>query len=545
MIDKKTQIEEILRCGNDPIHFINMWTKIQHPTRGLIPFKTFDFQNDCVNKFESHKFNIIVKARQLGLSTITAAYALWLALFRRDKNILVIATKLKTAQGFLKKVKIIFNNLPKWLSLTKLSALNKTELEFDNGSRIEAIPTGENAARGEALSLLIIDEAAFIHDLDDLWAGLFPTVSEGGKVIMISTPNGVGGFYYKQWIESEAKLNEFNPTRLMWDVHPHRDSNWFAKITRNMSQKKIAQEYLCEFLTSGETFVQAEDISYIRDQLCDPILREGPNEGVWVWRNPEPGRRYVISADVARGDSNDYSTFHIIDSDTCEVVAEFMGLYPPDQLANLMIFYGKRYNNALLCPENNSFGHMTAMTLRESGYENLFYEKERIDIYSKVKEKNLLPGFSTQAKSRLQILNKMEEMIRNRVIVIHSKRFYDEVCSFAWSNGKAQAIKGTHDDLIMSLSIGVWIMDVVVSKTYDASDSSRAALFAIGTERRTANLVESVTAAASPLVNPSVRFGSRMYQMSTLGSDVVDDNLHRGDKKDNKNDKRNEFDWLF
>lgn len=558
MISRQRQIDEIIKCGKDPIYFMNEWCKIQHSTKGLIKFKTFEFQNDCVKNFEEKNYNIVVKARQLGLSTVTAAYALWMALFRKDKNILVLATKLKTAQGFLKKVKTILSHLPKWLMLTSIEAINKTEVEFDNGSQIAAIATGEDAARGEALSLLIIDEAALIRDLDDLWAGLFPTVSDGGKVIMISTPFGVGGFYHRTWVEAEAGLNEFNPIKLMWDVHPDRDETWFAKITRNMSAKKVAQEYLCNFLTSGDTFIQSDDIDYIRSMISNPISKEGPEGCVWVWRKVEPGEKYVISADVARGDATDFSGFHVINSSTCEVVCEYKGLIPPDDLASLMVRYGDIYNKALLCPENNSFGYSTAMQLQELEYTNLYYEKSKVDMYSKAAiKRGIVPGFTTQAKSRLQILNKLEELIRNKILKIHSQRFYDEICSFSWSGGKAQAIKGAHDDLIMSLSIGVWIMDVVIPSTINSSASTVAALSNMSVSSRKVEQIYPDMSQGAPLVSSHVRYVSDMFENSKKIDEmsILDHSKRRSGSeekgKGNKDDKeprrriRGEFDWLF
>jgi len=543
MISKQRQIDELLRCGKDPLYFINAWAKIQHPTKGLISFKTFDFQGDCVRAFEKFDYNIVVKARQLGLSTVTAAYALWMALFRKDKNILVLATKLKTAQGFLKKVKTILSNLPSWLRLTNVEAINKTEVEFDNGSIITAIATGEDAARGEALSLLIVDEAAIIRDLDELWAGLFPTVSEGGKVIMISTPFGVGGFYHKTWIEAAAGLNEFNPIKLPWELHPDRDNIWFAKITRNMTTKKVSQEYLCNFLTSGETFINNDDIDYIRDSISTPIIKEGPLECVWIWRPPEQDSKYVMSADVARGDANDFSTFHIINASTCEVVCEFKGLIPPDKFALLMMSYGKKYNTAMLCPENNSFGYLTAIELQNAEYTNLYYEKTRTDIYSKSK-KGAIPGFSTQAKSRLQILSKFEEMIRNKVVKIHSERFYDEVCTFSWIGGKAQAMKGSHDDLIMSLAIGLWIMDVVIPETNDAQELSKAVLTSISADRGTYEKIQNALAGATPLVNPSVQSKNLMFSNSQRPS-LIEDGRRPIKNSDGTIKQRTEYDWLL
>ena len=315
LTQKQRQIREIIKCGKNPSYFFNKYVKIQHPVRGAIPFKTFDFQDDCVEAFEEHRFNIVLKSRQLGLSTISAAYSAWLAIFHKDKNILIIATKLAVAQNFIRKVKFVIQSMPKWLLIPQIVNNNKQALEFSNGSTIKAIPTSEDAGRSEALTLLIVDEAAFVRNFDTLWTGLYPTLSTGGRAIVLSTPNGVGGQYYDLWKQAEDGENVFNPIKLAWDVHPERDDAWFEEETKNMSKKQIAQELLCDFQASGDTFLQVEDIEYIRGWIRDPIEKWGPDMGVWVWDYPLSEKKYVISADVARGDGNDYSTFHVIDTE--------------------------------------------------------------------------------------------------------------------------------------------------------------------------------------------------------------------------------------
>ena len=202
-MQRPQQIQEIIRCGKDPVYFINTYVKIQHPTKGLVEFKTFTFQDQCLKDFESFVHNIVLKSRQLGLSTLVAAYAVWLSIFYKDKSILVIATKLPTAQNFIKKVKVAIQYLPPWLMMPRIISENKSEVKFDNGSSVTAIPTSDDAGRSEALSLLIVDEAAFIRDFEEIWSGVYPTLATGGKSIVISTPNGVGGQYHKLWVEAE------------------------------------------------------------------------------------------------------------------------------------------------------------------------------------------------------------------------------------------------------------------------------------------------------------------------------------------------------
>lgn len=462
MAVNRHQLQEIIRCGKEPLYFFNAYCKIQHPRRGLIPFNTYPFQDDIVADFIEHRLNVILKARQLGLSTLAAAYCIWLALFHKDQNLLIIATKQKVAQNIIRKIKVILNNLPKWLILPRIETSTKQTLEFSNGSRIEAVPTSDDAGRSEGVSLLIIDEAAWIKNFDDLWTGLWPTLSTGGRAIILSTPKGVGGQYHKIYTEAEAGLNEFNPIKILWDVHPERDDKWFESETRNFSKRKIAQEYLCDFLASGETLLDADDIEWIGSQVKPPKNKFGPDRNGWEWEIPLSSHSYVISADVARGDGKDYSTFHVFDMTAGEVVAEYKGKLRPDQLADLMEKTGKRYNNALAVPESNTYGYHVCCKLKDSGYPKLYYHNDKKSTYlgDYVPPQDISKaGFPTTPKTRPIILAKMEEMIRNKEIRIYSSRFYNELKQFVWDNGKAQAQKGANDDLIISFAIGSWFYD--------------------------------------------------------------------------------------
>tara|TARA_B100000212_G_scaffold266227_1_gene205729 strand:- start:146 stop:1726 length:1581 start_codon:yes stop_codon:yes gene_type:complete len=483
---KQRQIKEIVKCGRDATYFFNRYVKIQHPIQGAIPFKTYGFQDDCVDAFNDHRFNIILKSRQLGLSTITAAYSAWLAIFHKDKNILVIATKLAVAQNFIRKVKFVITSMPKWLLLPEIVNNNKQAIEFSNGSTIKAIPTSEDAGRSEALTLLIVDEAAFVRNFDMLWTGLYPTLSTGGRAIVLSTPNGVGGQYYELWKQAEDGENIFNPIKLPWDVHPDRGEKWFEEETKNMSKKQIAQELMCDFQASGDTFLQVEDIEYLRNWIRDPVDRWGPDMGVWVWDYPLSEKKYIISADVARGDGADYSTFYVIDTEASSVAAEYRGKLPPDKFAQVLAEAGRRYNDALICPENNSYGYAVIMKLTEMEYRNLYFanEKDRYSYMYGTKDIGKI-GFQTNVKTRSQILTKLEEVLRTKNLMIKSSRLYSELKTFVWKNGKAQAQKGQNDDLIMALAIGVWLYDTTPHLSKTGTDLNKSMLAAFGTSNTT------------------------------------------------------------
>ena len=244
-LSKKEQVREILKCGKNPAYFLKSYARISHPIDGLILFNTFDYQDLLLGDFNDYRFNVINKGRQLGISTLTAGYIVWMMLFHRDKAVLVMATKFATAGNLVNKVKKIMKNLPDWIRIASIDIDNRTSFILSNGSSIKAASTSGDAGRSEALSLLVLDEAAHIEGLEDLWTGLYPTLSTGGRCIALSTPNGVGNWFHKTCVGAESGENNFNLTTLMWDVHPERDEEWFKKETKNMSKRQIAQELEC------------------------------------------------------------------------------------------------------------------------------------------------------------------------------------------------------------------------------------------------------------------------------------------------------------
>jgi hypothetical protein len=465
-LSKKEVMKEIVKCGKDPVYFINNYAKITHPQRGLIPFHLYDFQEDLVKDFTDYRFNVILKARQLGISTISAAYIVWMMLFHREKNVLVIATKFNTAANLVKKVKNILKNLPEFIRIAKVSIDNRTSFELSNGSQIKASSTSGDAGRSEALSLLVIDEAAHVEGLDELWMGLYPTLSTGGRCIALSTPNGVGNWFHKIYIEAEQKVNDFHATKLPWSRHPDRDKVWFDKETKNMSRREIAQELECNFNMSGETVFHSEDLEYINDLIRDPKYRTGFDRNFWIWEEFIPTSEYLISADVARGDGQDFSVFHVVKIDTMKVIAEYQGKVAPDVFSDILFSAGREYGNCMMVVENNSVGFAVLDKLKERGYPNLYYSIKSTHQFVEQTQaehmSNAIAGFTTSTKTRPLIIAKMEEFIRNKLIKVYSSRLFNEMKTFVWNNGKPEAMRGYNDDLIMACSIGCWVRDTAL-----------------------------------------------------------------------------------
>lgn len=939
-LTKAQMKEEIRKCGRDPVYFIKNYCQIQHPQKGLIPFHIYDFQEDLLKDFNDYKFNIILKARQLGISTITAAYVVWMMLFRREKNVLVVATKFSTAANLVKKVKKMFKHVPAWLRIADIEINNETAFTLTNGSQIKASSTSSDAGRSEALSLLVIDEAAHVDGLDEMWMAIGPTLALGGRCIALScvtkdtfvftdkgiktiddfipnegkvgdyqieeysvlgkgkvrdgnlfhnngkvktrkiftanaylegsenhklwafkdgkydwykledlsetdfvsvqygndiwgnnddvsdfkpeitpnhkniftpdkispdiayvlgmyiaegsvyesknhlgatiggmttftcgddlteileniglsvsksdnfhhccssktfveflkylgfnvdarapekiipsrllemsrenirallqgifdgdgfsrkdrgevgiglsslrlieqirvilnnfgilseyseyitpstekvkvsslqyrlnlskrdskkfyeeigfrferkqinenvlkksnlvradskdiipgflnhmknmfefypkgtwtlnkesglningilnqrktyktqnisrqnalkmfevtrkhlpdwyieelekilspslkwvqiskieegeaetfdfslpndeedfwdhsvvynsilghqTPNGVGNWFHKNYVDAVDKKNDFHPVELMWNVHPDRDQEWFEEQKRKYSPRELAQEFECNFNMSGDTVIDPKIIQKLKKKAREPEFRTGWDRNYWIWENPLPGHSYLISADVARGDGADYSTFHVLKLETLELVAEYQGKPKPEDFAKMLYNVGMEYGKAMVVPENNTYGFSVCQKLVEMEYPNLYYSLKSSHEYVSQNEvqykSGTIPGFSTTPKTRPIIVAKLEEFFRNNLITTYSTRLIHELERFVWSDtGKPEAMKGSNDDLIMALAIACWVRDTALHKSARDVAYSKAMLGAI------------------------------------------------------------------
>jgi len=489
-LTKKEVMAQIVRCGKDPSYFCNNYAKISHPMRGLIPFDLYDFQSMALNDFKDHRFNVILKARQLGISTTVAAYVCWLMLFHRDKNVLVVATKLGTATNLVKKIKAIHKNLPAWLKIAEISIDNRQSFELANGSQVKASSTSGDAGRSEALSLLVVDEAAFVEGMEELWAGLYPTLSTGGRCIALSTPNGVGNWFHKTYTEAEEQKNDFYTIKLPWNVHPERDKEWFDKETRNMSRREIAQELECNFNASGETVVHGDDLKFILENVKSPTHKTGFDRNYWIWKEPLPGHEYVLIADVARGDGSDFSVGHVFDIETMEQVAEYQGKITPDMFAPLLHSMGHEYNEALLIIENNSLGIGVLSRIQDLDYKNLYYSvKSTHEYVDQVTAQSVssVAGFTMSMKTRPLVIAKFEEFVRNKLITINSMRLANEIKTFVWHNGRPQAMRSYNDDLVIAASIGCWVRGTALTANQREAQYKKAMLTSISVSNTTLN----------------------------------------------------------
>ena len=487
--------QEYIKCATDPVHFFRKYCYITHPVKGRVLFHLYPFQETTLTDFRAHRFSIVNKSRQLGISTLVAGYALWTMLFNKDKTVLCIATKQETAKGMVEKVQFMYNNLPSWLrGNQKPISDNKLSLKLANNSQIVATSAASDAGRSYAVSLLLIDEAAFIEGIDKIYTSIKPTIATGGGIIALSSPNGIGNWFHKMYTEAQIGKNDFWPIELKWDLHPDRvapiDAGWEERERANMSPREFAQEYDCDFLGSGNSVVEADILSfYEQTYIQDPVERRFLGGDYWLWQYPNYSKSYIISADVARGDGSDYSAFHVIDVETCEQVAEYKSQIGTREFGNMLVSVAAEWNNALLVPENSNIGWDVINTIIEKEYPNLYYSARingdmNVDKWlSKIESEQKIPGFTTSVKTRPLVISKMESYIRDRHFIFHSKRLLEELRVFIWQNGKAQAQNGYNDDLVMAAGIGLFARDTGLKFHQQGMDATRAAINGMSSTR--------------------------------------------------------------
>jgi len=447
--DLKVEIE---KCRSDAAYFIKNYVYITHPVRGRVKFDLYRFQERIVNEFGSHRFNLMRKFRQAGATTICAAYALWYIIFHEDKNVMVVSIGDRESRDFLDRAVSMYDDLPNWLQPKEIER-NKHVIKLSTGSKIKSQPAG--AGRGEAVSLLIVDEAAFIEKMTEFWMAIYPTISTGGSAFILSTVNGMANLYYELYHDAELGKNNFNVINIHWREHPEYTEEWSEETRSNVGERAWLQEYEGEFLGTGETFIDGGTLQQVKAQTSETYYSKYYNM-MRVWEDPHPYHTYLIAADSSFGRDRDYSAFHIINLYNGEQVAEFysnrIGL---NEFAKILAQEGLRYNTAFVCPERNGLG----LALIEQLFEVHEYENMWTDPKGEM-------GYLVNNKNRDQILNTLQENLKTSKIKVNSERTFKELTTFIISKtGKIQAEDGFNDDLVMSMAIGANLMGDIVSKS--------------------------------------------------------------------------------
>ena len=444
------------------------YVHVTHPVRGLVPFRLYPFQEKIVGELQKNRFNILRKFRQAGCTTIASAYALWLAIFQKHQAIVILSKGDTEATEVLDRIKVMYEELPQFLQ-PGISEDNKHTLKLKNRSIIKSRPSGKQSGRSLAGSFLIIDEAAFIESIDTIWAAVYPIISTGGRAFILSTVNGVGNWFFETYMKAVEEANSFTAIDIKWKTHPEYfrnegyeflyeeminrtpslDVDEWEKITKaNMPRKQWLQEYECEFLGTGDTFVDGIILSHLAENVSSDYYIKYNNR-MRVWKDPEPYYEYIIGVDTALGRDRDYSAFQVVNLYNGEVVAEFYSNKTSvDEFSSILNKEGIYYNLANMVVERNTIGnHVVDLLYNKLEYENLWHDEKG------------LPGFQVTVKNRDVILSELEEAIRTNVLKINSERTLNELNTFVITDaGKITADRGRHDDLIMSLSLANHIM---------------------------------------------------------------------------------------
>jgi hypothetical protein len=510
---------EYVRCLKSTPYALKTYLQTYDNTvQKYVPLELFQDQVQLINDYDTYEENIALKYRQAGVSTATAGWASKIVAFakkEKPEKILIIANKLDTAVEMANKIRSFIEQWPKWVGVEFSDEKNAARhFKLNNGSEIKAVATSKDALRGYTPTILIFDEAAYIEADDDFWAACMASLSTGGKVIVISTPNGFDRIYYEIYDQSIRGMNNFKITEMYWYRDPRytkdlylvktndivdyllnreerkdleildfshiapneRDfvlikdyisqgfkpcSTWFENMVKKLKfdRRKVAQELDCQFLGSGDNVIDSVILENIREnQICEPKYKT-MGGSLWVWKEPELGHKYIMGLDVSRGDSEDFSAFQIIDFDSREQVAEYLGKVPPDVMAEIAYKWGTTYNTYIVIDITGGMGVSTARKLQELNYKNLYVDGIELGNKWKYDAKALdkIPGLNFNNK-RVQIISSFEEALRHK-FKVYSSRLLNELNSFVYINGRPDHQKGRHDDLIMSIAMAIYVSE--------------------------------------------------------------------------------------
>ncbi len=457
------QIEEFMRCAADPVYFARTYMKIVSLDEGLVQFQPYDFQEKLIRNFHENRFNICKMPRQTGKSTTSVSYLLHYVVFNDSVNVGILANKAATARDLLGRLQTAYENLPKWMQQGIIS-WNKGSLELENGSKILAASTSASAVRGMSFNILFLDEFAFVpnHIAEAFFSSVYPTITSGKttKVIMVSTPHGMNHFY-RYWHDAERGKNEYIPTDVHWSQVPGRDDEWRRQTIANTSEQQFKIEFECEFLGSVDTLISPSKLR--------TLVYENPktrSAGLDIYEDPVKKHDYLMTVDVARGVSEDYSAFVLVD--ITEFPHKIVGKYRNNEIKpmifpNLIWEVAKKYNNAFILCEVNDIGDQVASILNfDLEYENLLMCSMRGRAGQIVGQgfsgkKTQLGVKMSKTVKKVGSLN-LKTLIEADKIVFKDYEIISELTTFIQKANSFEAEEGCNDDLAMCLVIYAWLV---------------------------------------------------------------------------------------
>jgi len=455
------QITEFIKCSQNPIHFIEEYVNIVSIDEGLVPFKMYPFQKEIVSTFHDNRFTICKLPRQSGKSTVVLSYLIHYIIFNENVNVAVLANKASTARDLLSRLQLAYEHLPGWMQMGVMN-WNKGSLELENGSKILAASTSASAVRGGSYNIIFLDEFAFIPSniAEQFFSSVYPTISSGqsSKVMIVSTPHGMN-MYYKMWTDAVNEKSEFVPIEVHWSEVPGRDEEWKEQTIKNTSEQQFLQEFECSFLGSVDTLINPAKIQTIAHM--DPIERSA---GFDVWERPEKDHQYCMTVDVARGGSNDYSAFVVID--ITQMPYRIVAKYRNNEIKPLIfpdIIYrtAKSYNDSQVLVEINDIGGQIADALHhDMAYENIIMTQLRGRLGQVVGSgfgdgQTDLGVRTTKSLKRIGCSN-LKDLVEEDKIQINDLETISELTQFITKGSSWAAELGGTDDLVMGLVMFSW-----------------------------------------------------------------------------------------
>lgn len=584
MLTAQEIFKEYSKCLMNPIYAIETYLETFDKTQeGFVPFKLFPRQKEIISAYEKNRFNLVTKPRQAGVSTTTAAYMGIKVGWADEDNpeaVLIIANKQELAFEFLAKIKDFLSQLPRWVwgheyygnpkneGKTIFLTDSKKEIKLPNGSRVKAVATSKDALRGFTPTFLIMDEAAYIDNGNEVFGAALTALGTGGRATLISTPNGMDPLYYKTYDQARTKKNNFNIIEMKWyeDLRYNKDlrwskgddvdkevyftfesyqkkiadgwkptSSWYEEMCMGMNNdtRMIAQELDVSFIGSGGNVISEEYIEFHeKNNVMEPKITMGLENEIWIWEEPQEGHQYIMGVDVSRGDGEDSSTIVIVDFTTMEQVMEYQGKIQPDLLAQIVEEYGELYEAYTVVDVTGGMGVSTVLKLLEFNYKRLHYDDATGKILS-VRQRELnthlkkdkIPGFHA-TNVRVPMLSNLEYKIRTNAIKIRSSRLTSEMKTFVYKNGRPDHMDGYHDDLLMSLAMALWVMEHSFKKLERLEKQNKAIL---------SSWLSGANVSSSPTVKDKDQVNGNVVQKINT--------THTAYR--NIQDPRGQYSWLF
>ena len=454
------------RCRTDFAYFAeNLWM-IQTP-RGAKHLDLRGPQREAFEVFERERYVVTLKARQIGWTTLCAAYSFWKAFFQDDYTIIFLSRGERESREILAKVDYGYKRLPEWLKTRGPERLSESQerMPFSNGSGIESLPSKKDPARGRTVNLVIVDEWAFFENPEEAWASIEPITDIGGRVIGLSTANGAGNFFHELWEKAESGHSPFVPLFYSWRAVPERDDAWYEDKRRNMPDWQLWQEYPENpeeaFIKSGNPVF---DGTLIRDherrepqrgfllRVQSPLVefRPAPEGELRVWTPPGPMGKYVIGADVAEGlEHGDFSSAHVIDILSQEVVAAWHGHIDPDLFGDVLHDLGWWYGRALIGVEANNHGHSTLAHLKRLHYPSIYYAWKYDE---RTRKQGRKIGWQTTRYTKPVMIDELAMAFRDGDLTIPDDSTLREMLTYQ-RDERGQMAGSPFDDRVISLAI--------------------------------------------------------------------------------------------